>query len=351
MGDTFSILSMTLTQRRIHLFIILVTSIIVGVFFYYIIKNRPNDFYINTRNNIPKELLATYNRVLFSQTINTDSNTITISIIKEHNSPSSKLKEHKKFLKLVLNKNYSKPDLLLYLSDVSLESNLLENINSITDTQKGKKYCLGSISNEGEFLFLLPKEILKPLNKKDTKTTNIYFLTFYSQTLNKVIDIAKLIMKLNKKRKQFINYKLFYDLTYIILMCTYTWLYIYWGQSFHPLYSYEVLQAKALGSVSFFALSYILSIGPLTRLFPGLLKIISVRRHFGVLLFFTAIAHIYFAIQPLLKRFTNQQIIDFFLQDAIYTNIFQFSFEFFGLIAILFLLSWHLLVMNFLFIY
>jgi DMSO/TMAO reductase YedYZ heme-binding membrane subunit len=57
------------------------------------------------------------------------------------------------------------------------------------------------------------------------------------------------------------------------------------------------LRIRAFGTCAFFMLTIILSIGPLARLSPRFLPLLYNRRHFGVLTFLVALAHVWFMLE------------------------------------------------------
>ena len=57
------------------------------------------------------------------------------------------------------------------------------------------------------------------------------------------------------------------------------------------------LRIRAFGTCAFLMLTIILSIGPLARLDRRFLPLLYNRRHFGVLTFFVALAHVWFMIE------------------------------------------------------
>ena len=57
------------------------------------------------------------------------------------------------------------------------------------------------------------------------------------------------------------------------------------------------IRIRAFGTCAFLMLTIILSIGPLARLDRRFLPLLYNRRHFGVLTFFVAMAHVWFMIE------------------------------------------------------
>ena len=55
--------------------------------------------------------------------------------------------------------------------------------------------------------------------------------------------------------------------------------------------NFQILAARAFGSLAFFMMSFILCIGPLARLDNRFLPLLYNRRHFGVMTLFVAITH------------------------------------------------------------
>ncbi|MEM1398939.1 MAG: Rieske 2Fe-2S domain-containing protein [Pseudomonadota bacterium] len=89
--------------------------------------------------------------------------------------------------------------------------------------------------------------------------------------------------------------KLVYDLVLIAGVALYLWLYIRWS----PGWLYDgrpfdgaIVRMRAYGTCAFFMLTIILCIGPLARLDKRFLPLLYNRRHFGVMTFIIALAHV-----------------------------------------------------------
>jgi len=98
------------------------------------------------------------------------------------------------------------------------------------------------------------------------------------------------------------------------------------------------LAIRAFGTCAFLMLTAILSIGPLARLNPRFLPLLYNRRHFGVLLFFVALAHatlmvVWFSVQDALPNLWTE-LTDW----SAYRKFIGFPFKALGMTALLILL-------------
>lgn len=90
--------------------------------------------------------------------------------------------------------------------------------------------------------------------------------------------------------------KRLYDTTLVAGVVAYLGLFVGVGAFVHPDATAETLAIRALATAAFLLLHVILSIGPLCRLDPSLLPLLYNRRHLGVTMFLTALAHAAFAV-------------------------------------------------------
>jgi nitrite reductase/ring-hydroxylating ferredoxin subunit/DMSO/TMAO reductase YedYZ heme-binding membrane subunit len=116
---------------------------------------------------------------------------------------------------------------------------------------------------------------------------------------------------------------------------------VYWLDPPRDLPAAIDLRIRAFGVCAFLMLTVILSIGPLARLNPRFLPLLYNRRHFGVLTFLVALAHVWFMVEwyavdgtlpNLVKEFTHPSGLDRFI---------GFPFKMLGLAAlvVLFLMA------------
>ncbi len=87
-----------------------------------------------------------------------------------------------------------------------------------------------------------------------------------------------------------------YDKVIVTGLLVYLALFIGVSLLAHPDATIETLLIRALATAGFLMLHVILSIGPLCRLNPSFLPLLYNRRHLGVTMFLTALAHAVFAI-------------------------------------------------------
>lgn len=131
--------------------------------------------------------------------------------------------------------------------------------------------------------------------------------------------------------------KRIYDGVLALGAAIYIGLFVGLGAAFFPSATAETLLIRALGTLSFFLLHVILSIGPLCRLNRAFLPLLYNRRHLGVTMFVVALAHGIFSVvqfhgfgdvNPMLSLLTSNTRFDSFS---------QFPFQQLGLLALLIL--------------
>jgi len=98
---------------------------------------------------------------------------------------------------------------------------------------------------------------------------------------------------------------------------------------------------RAFGSCAFLMLTVILAIGPLARLDRRFLPLLYNRRHFGVLTFFVAAAHLWFMLQWYMVQDLLPTLLPELMKGADYAKFIGFPFKVFGIAAltILFLMA------------
>ena len=101
------------------------------------------------------------------------------------------------------------------------------------------------------------------------------------------------------------------------------------------------LRIRAFGSCAFLMLTVILSIGPLARLDRRFLALLYNRRHFGVLTFFVALAHLFFMIEWYAVQDTLPNLYNELTNLSDYGKFIGFPFKALGLLAlvVLFLMA------------
>ena len=128
--------------------------------------------------------------------------------------------------------------------------------------------------------------------------------------------------------------KVRYYLYFIIAIVLYLSMYIYFGKKYDPNLTDITIRIRAIGSLSFVIFSFILCIGPLSRLTKHGVKLIPSRRHFGVTLFFIVCSHAYFVIQAYHQRGEINPILNIFIGNTNYQDLLHFPFETLGVIAL-----------------
>jgi nitrite reductase/ring-hydroxylating ferredoxin subunit/DMSO/TMAO reductase YedYZ heme-binding membrane subunit len=102
-------------------------------------------------------------------------------------------------------------------------------------------------------------------------------------------------MSVNYRPVQWTRYKLVYDVALGLGVAAYLMVYLRYAPGWLevPTIGGAELRMRAFGTCAFWMLTVILCIGPLARLDRRFLPILYNRRHFGVLTFFVALAHMY----------------------------------------------------------
>jgi nitrite reductase/ring-hydroxylating ferredoxin subunit/DMSO/TMAO reductase YedYZ heme-binding membrane subunit len=95
------------------------------------------------------------------------------------------------------------------------------------------------------------------------------------------------------------------------------------------------LRIRAFGSATFLMLTVILSIGPLSRLDRRFLPLLYNRRHFGVLIFLVALAHVWFMIDWYLAQDALPSLGTELTTWADYGKFIGFPFKVLGITALL----------------
>ncbi len=140
---------------------------------------------------------------------------------------------------------------------------------------------------------------------------------------------------------QWNRFKRHYDLILAMSLFTFflsfylgSFLFVQQGSYFHPVQ----LLIRVLGLSGFTLLVFILSIGPLARIFPSWRFLVYNRRHLGVTLFFIALFHAGLSFIWYQGFSEINPFVSFFMFNNNYMSIVGFPFEYLGLFALLILL-------------
>lgn len=98
--------------------------------------------------------------------------------------------------------------------------------------------------------------------------------------------------------------------------------------------NYQVLAARAFGSLAFFMVSFILCIGPLARLDSRFLPLLYNRRHIGVLTLFVAITHAGYILNWYFTFSSSNKYAALLFANTSYNQWLGFPFEAFGIFAL-----------------
>ncbi len=132
-----------------------------------------------------------------------------------------------------------------------------------------------------------------------------------------------------------------YDLAVVGGLLLYLGAFIGVGLTTHPQTTIETLLIRALGTAALFLLHVVLVIGPLCRLDPRFLPLLYNRRHLGVVMFLTALAHGGFSIVQFHALGDVNPLVSVLTSNGRWTSVAQFPFQQLGLAAlvILFLMA------------
>ncbi|MBX9618308.1 MAG: ferric reductase-like transmembrane domain-containing protein [Hyphomicrobiales bacterium] len=100
-----------------------------------------------------------------------------------------------------------------------------------------------------------------------------------------------------------------------------------------------ILRMRAFGSCAFLMVSFILAIGPLSRLDRRFLPLLYNRRHFGVIACSVACAHVYYVYSWYLNLSPLNPLLALFSANTSYGQVLGFPFEIFGVLALVILLA------------
>lgn len=135
--------------------------------------------------------------------------------------------------------------------------------------------------------------------------------------------------------------KIRYDLCLGAGILVYLMVFVGVGVMVDPAATAETLLIRGLGTAALALLHLILSIGPLCRLWPGLLPLLYNRRHMGVSMFLLALAHGLFAWIQFHAWGDQPLAVSLVTSNPRLDSVSQFPFEFFGMaaLAILFVMA------------
>ena len=130
------------------------------------------------------------------------------------------------------------------------------------------------------------------------------------------------------------RHKVIYDIVVVFVILLYVFSYIFVGLALDKNSNLIILRMRALGSVTFMLLTFILLIGPLTRLSPRFFPILYNRRHLGVITFFVAFFHARYVVMEYHEWGKLEPIFNIFLGNTNYTLLTQFPFQTLGVGAL-----------------
>ena len=132
--------------------------------------------------------------------------------------------------------------------------------------------------------------------------------------------------------------KRIYDLTVLAAVVVYVGGFVGLSLFFHPTASTKTLVIRGLGTCAFLLLSITLAIGPMVRIWPGLVPLLYNRRHLGVATFLVALAHGSIATIHFHGLSDLNPIVSLLAANTRIDSIAQFPFELLGVVAFLILL-------------
>jgi len=131
--------------------------------------------------------------------------------------------------------------------------------------------------------------------------------------------------------------KKIYDTVVAVGIVVYLSLFAGLGTIVHPNATIETLLIRGFGTCALLMLHIILSIGPLTRLYPPLLPLLYNRRHFGVMMFLMALAHGSLSLFQFHSLGDLNPLVSVLVSNTRYASLANFPFQPLGLAALLIL--------------
>lgn len=129
--------------------------------------------------------------------------------------------------------------------------------------------------------------------------------------------------------------KRLYDLLIVAGVLVYLVVFALANLALRPEITAETLMIRGLGSCALLLLHVILSIGPLSRLNPRFLPLLYNRRHLGVTLFLTALAHGLLSLFQFHVFGPTNPLISLLTSNGRYDSLASFPFQPLGLLALL----------------
>jgi len=133
------------------------------------------------------------------------------------------------------------------------------------------------------------------------------------------------------------KHKKIYDKWIVIGMVLYLVLFFALTILTNPELTAETVIIRAFGSLAILMLHIILSIGPLSRLYPKLLPLLYNRRHLGGSMFLAALVHGVFSIIQFHTLGNKNPIYSIFTENMDYGSLSNFPFQVLGFLALLIL--------------
>jgi len=143
-------------------------------------------------------------------------------------------------------------------------------------------------------------------------------------------------MSVSYRPVQWTGYKLAYDIAVGLGVAAYLIVYLRYAPGWieAPTIGGAELRMRAFGTCTFWMLTVILCIGPLARLDRRFLPILYNRRHFGVLTFFVATAHLYAVLGWYAAFSPIDPWVAILVSNTDVTSFTGFPFEWLGLAAL-----------------
>ncbi len=131
--------------------------------------------------------------------------------------------------------------------------------------------------------------------------------------------------------------KRLYDAAVAGGLTLYLLLFVAAGLALHPRITAETLLIRAFGTAALLLLHVILAIGPLCRLSPRFLPLLYNRRHLGVTMFLTALAHGGLSIFQFHALGDVNPLVSVLASNGRWSSLSQFPFELLGVTALVIL--------------
>lgn len=129
--------------------------------------------------------------------------------------------------------------------------------------------------------------------------------------------------------------KKLYDRTLLGGLAVYLTLFIAVSFGVHPHITFETATIRAFGTAALVLLHVVLAIGPLCRLDPRFLPILYNRRHLGVTMFVTALAHGALSLVQFHTLGELNPLVSLFVSNPRYDSLAAFPFQPLGFLALI----------------